>query len=72
MTDGRSTNHRGLDRLRIGVGIVIVCAWVGSLLLDAFVTDYDPPATVHLLMMVVAGAIFGPSITGPWRRNDRD
>lgn len=54
----------GTTRLRIVIGWVVVGAWVGSIIIDASIPDYDPPASIHLLMMLVAGALFGPKITG--------
>ena len=54
----------GLGRLRLVLGWIIVITWVVSLVLDALLPMYDVPATVHGLMMLVAGALFGPSIVG--------
>lgn len=58
----------GMERLRLALGWTIVGAWTLSLVLDAIPgSTYDPPASVHVLMMVVAGALFGPRITGRGR-----
>jgi len=56
------------NALRLAVGWLIVAAWTVSLVLDAVLPDYDVPPSVHGLMLLVAGALFGPSITGR-RRN---
>ena len=56
------------NALRLVVGWLIVTAWTVSLVLDAALHDYDVPPSVHGLMLLVAGALFGPSITGR-RRN---
>lgn len=38
---------------------VVTGVWVLSMMGDAAVQSYDPPATVHGLMMAVAGWAFG-------------
>ena len=50
------------NKLSTGIAIVITAAWSISFLVDIIVTTYDPPATLHALMMVVAGAAFSGSI----------
>ena len=62
-------NDGPVNRLRLVVGWIIVIAWAASLIADAVLPEYDAPPTVHGLMLLVAGALFGPSITGR-RRND--
>ena len=57
-----------ITRLRIIVAWLIVAAWVASLVLDASLRTYEVPATLHGLMLIVAGFLFGPTITG---RNDK-
>lgn len=37
---------------------VITGAWATSFILDALISHYDPPVTVHLLMTTLAGAAF--------------
>lgn len=44
------------------LGWVITGAWAASFVLDAVVKTYDPPWTIHALMMVVAGAAFGSTL----------
>lgn len=41
--------------------------WLSSFIVDIFVKEYDPPATVHGLMMLVAGAAFGKKI---WSKDE--
>lgn len=53
-----------LALLKLVVGWSIVAVWAFSIGLDVFLPEYDPPPTIHLLMMLVAGAMFGPTITG--------
>lgn len=49
-------------RFRIFVGYVIVVAWAISFLAGLIIRDYQPPPTIHALMMVVAGALFTDNI----------
>lgn len=58
----------GLEKLRVFVGWAIVIAWIASLVIDAIIPDYEVAPTVHGLMLLMAGALFGPSITNR-RRN---
>jgi hypothetical protein len=58
-----------LTRLRLAVAWLVVGTWLASLLGDAFVPAYQVPATVHGLMLIVAGYLFGPTITGK-RKDD--
>lgn len=58
-----------LDFLRVFLGWTALVAWVGSLVLGAIDRTYEPEPTVHLLMMLVAGVLFGPSLAR--RRNGR-
>lgn len=41
---------------------VITTAWGVSFITDIVVKNYDPPASVHALMMMVAGAVFGEGL----------
>lgn len=38
---------------------VIAIAWVGSLVLNAIDRTYNPPASLHILMLAVATFLFG-------------
>lgn len=51
-----------MDRLRNAIGWTVLIAWGTSFVLDAALKNYDPPVSVHALMMIVAGAAFGGSI----------
>jgi hypothetical protein len=60
-SDGRTVG--GLSRRFVDVlGWTITGAWAASFALDAMVVGYEPPVTVHALMMIVAGAAFGSSL----------
>lgn len=50
------------DRIAFGIAVVITSAWTISFLVDIVVKDYDPSPTVHGLMMLVAGAVFGEGL----------
>ena len=59
-----------VSRLRIVVAWLVVSVWVISLVLDAMLPAYEVPATVHGLMLIVAGFLFGPTITGRGRNGN--
>lgn len=54
-------------RLVTALGWTILTVWVVGMILDA-ATTYDPPATLHALMTMLAGAAFGNAL----RRDDGD
>lgn len=56
-----------LEKLRVFLGWASVVAWLASLTLAAVDRTYHPDPSVHVVLMVVAGALFGPSIVR--RRN---
>ena len=47
------------ERVPTSIATVITVVWVLSLTLDATWGSYDPPPTIHALMMLVAGWAFG-------------
>ena len=55
---GRSTN----ERIALWLTVVITTAWAISFIVDITRTEYDPPASVHALMLIVAGAVFGDGL----------
>jgi hypothetical protein len=57
-----------MTRFRLIVASVILAVWVATLILDAVSSTYAIPPTVHGLMVMVAGYLFGPAIAG--RRKD--
>jgi cell division protein FtsB len=44
------------------VASVITAAWAISFTVDIFVKDYEAPPSVHALMLIVAGAVFGEGL----------
>ena len=50
------------NKVAIGLAIVITVAWAISFLVDIVVKAYDPPPSVHALMMIVAGSVFGEGL----------
>jgi hypothetical protein len=60
-------NQRFIDVL----GWVITLAWAFSMTLHATGIGYEPPASIHLLMMIVAGAAFGTNLIKP-KTGDKD
>lgn len=51
-------------RIAVLLAVVITIAWAVSLTVDILNNEYDPPASVHMLMMVVSGAVFGGDLVG--------
>ena len=47
------------DRLATAIAITITVVWLASVVLDAVWPKYDPPTSIHPLMMAVAGWAFG-------------
>jgi hypothetical protein len=58
MAPARSIN----DNLAMGLAIVITTAWAISFMVDILVKTYDPPPSVHILMVGVAGSVFGEGL----------
>lgn len=52
-------------KLVTAIAIVIVVAWAVSFILDAVNPNYDPPESLHALMLLVAGAAF---TQGVWKK----
>jgi hypothetical protein len=50
------------NRIAAWLAIVITAVWAISFLVDIVIKTYDPPASVHALMMLAAGAIFGEGL----------
>lgn len=60
MSDDRgSTNN---NKVATALASVITGAWGISFIVDIVVKDYDPSPSVHALMMIVAGAVFGEGL----------
>jgi len=60
-----------LDLVRLIIAWAVVVAWLASIIVDATVPTYEPPASIHILMMLVAGALFGPRIARRGNGNSR-
>lgn len=45
-------------KLRFYLACLIAATWFGSIIADAAIKSYDPPATIHILMMGMCGALF--------------
>ena len=50
------------NTIAFGLAVLITAAWAVSFILDIVVKEYDPPASVHALMMIVAGGVFGEGL----------
>lgn len=56
-------NASGLQRKFIDVlAWLITGAWATSFIVDMTPYPYDPPPTIHALMLIVVGAAFGTSL----------
>lgn len=50
------------ERIALWLAVVITLAWAVSFIVDIVNSHYDPPASVHALMLIVAGAVFGDGL----------
>lgn len=64
-----SSDGRGKIKQTELVSYVITGVWVVSFFVDILVKGYEPPPSVHALMMLVAGALFGDGLL---RRRDEN
>jgi hypothetical protein len=56
-------NAGGLRRSYVDfLAWMITIFWGGSFLADMTLKEYDPPAAIHALMTIVAGAAFGGTL----------
>lgn len=44
------------------IAFVVTLVWAASFLADIVLASYEPPASIHVVMMIVAGAAFGNTI----------
>lgn len=44
--------------LTFWISVAITAVWIISFFVDIFVQGYEPPPSVHALMLIVAGALF--------------
>lgn len=49
-------------RITNAIAIVATVLWATSFVLDAVLKNYEPPLSVHAVMMTVAGAAFAGSV----------
>lgn len=50
------------ERLRLWLGGIAVAVWVITIGFDIFDPSYDPPQSVQLVVLLVAGSLFTPTI----------
>lgn len=60
------------DKISVRLAYLIAILWSISFFVDLFVADYDPPPTIHALMMAVAGAFLAPQALKGIRNEDRE
>lgn len=59
-------------RLAAAIAIVITTAWAVSFILGALNPAYNPPPSIHPLMLIVAGAAFGTAVRIPKKAKGED
>lgn len=51
-----------MRKLAVRMAYVILAAWTVSFVVDIVNPNYEPPPSVHALMVIVAGSLFGESV----------
>jgi hypothetical protein len=65
-SNGHVKRNTGLSQQFVDIlGWVITVMWALSMMLHAANVGYEPPASIHLLMMAVAGTAFGTNLIKP-------
>lgn len=50
------------ERLVNYIIFLVATAWFSSFVLDAALKEYEPPQTIHALMLIVVGAACGAKV----------
>ena len=50
------------EKLRLVLGSVAIVVWVVTIVLEATVSTYKTPPSVQLVVLIVAGSLFAPTI----------
>jgi len=50
------------EKLRLVFGSVAITLWVVSIGFDIFRPAYDPPQSIQLVVLIVAGSLFAPTV----------
>lgn len=66
----RVTKAKRDDQITLTIAYVITSAWAISFIIDIIKPTYDPPTSVHALMMIVAGATFGEGLLRTRKKDD--
>lgn len=53
------SKDKGVPRILIILIVSVGVLWAGSLVLDAFVSTYDPPETIGLAFMAILSTLLG-------------
>lgn len=71
--NGKRSEIDAFQKLVIRVSYFVTGVWGVSFLLDVIDRDYEAPQSVHAVMLIMAGALFGGGIAaGIARRNGHD
>lgn len=60
------------DKLTVRLAYLISILWTISFFLDIILPHYDPPPTIHGLMMAVAGGFLAPEALKGLRNEKKD
>ena len=60
------------DKVAVRLAYTITLLWTISFFADLFVKSYDPPSTIHALMMAVAGGFLAPEALKGLRNEKKD
>ena len=52
-------NDKKVPRILVMLIVIVGGLWAGSLILDAFVSTYDPPQTLGLAFMAILSTLLG-------------
>jgi hypothetical protein len=62
---GAVAGQLNLEKLRLWTALTIIILWVISIIAGAIPPlGYDPPPTLHALMVMTATFLFGPTMIG--------
>ena len=60
------------EKLRLVLGSVAIAVWVISIVLEATIQDYKSPPSIQLVVLIVAGSLFAPTIVKKANGKDHD
>lgn len=61
-----------MRKLTVATGVVILVTFAISFVVGIFNPAYEPPASIHALMVIVAGGLFGENVFRARRKAEED